>query len=102
MGAWGCGDRTHLTDTHGRSYRQALATQAANPAAGAKVREAKGLDPQEASIIARSYRRGLRGPTRDDDERDKQPVLILTGPQKSRRDDGMMPPPSVPSERSYP
>lgn len=57
--AGGACDRTYLTPTHGRSYRQAFAVQAVNPDAQRNNKAVVGLDSQEASIISGSYRKSL-------------------------------------------
>ena len=97
LAAPGCGDRAHMTESHGRAYRETVARQAANPNAGRERREVRGLDAQEAHIIAGTYRRHLTpksavAPTQE------RPMLILTAPQR-RDEGGNMPPPSVPTER---
>jgi hypothetical protein len=55
-----CGSRAHLTESHGRSYNAAFARQGAEPAHRTRPAQAlTGLDSQEASIVATSYRRSL-------------------------------------------
>ena len=55
--AGGC-SRAHLTDTHGRAYHEAFAIQDANPNRKT-TKSVNGLDSQEASVIAGSYRKSL-------------------------------------------
>lgn len=53
----GCAPRARLTETHGLSTRASFARQVANPAAvGLPPR---GLDSQESSIVAETFRDGL-------------------------------------------
>ena len=61
LGLAGCSGNPHLTREHGRSYRAFLERQAFHRAAATPpYQEAeKGLDAQEAAIVARSYRQGL-------------------------------------------
>jgi hypothetical protein len=56
--AAGACSRAHITPSHGRAYREAFAIQDANPNRG-KPKSINGLDSQEASIIAGSYRKAL-------------------------------------------
>ena len=98
LGVSGCAARTHLTESHGRAYRQALAQQAVNPRAGEKAPVNRGLDSQEAAVIAQNYRGSLApegGPTQ------KEQILIVSpSAQKAGNKRGdYMPPASVPTER---
>jgi hypothetical protein len=95
----GCADRTHLTPTHGRAYRTALERQAANPEAapggrGREGKQTKGLDSQEAAIVARTYRRNL-GPAGTSSAQEQQMLLVAP----SREAAPNLPPPSVPDRR---
>ncbi len=55
----GC-DRTHLRSaTYGQSVRRALKGQVINPAAGDRPTREEGLDPEEAAIVAKSYRESM-------------------------------------------
>jgi type IV pilus biogenesis protein CpaD/CtpE len=54
----GC-TRAHLTASHGRAYHEVFAAQDANPNRKGAPKSVNGLDSQEASIIAGSYRRAL-------------------------------------------
>jgi hypothetical protein len=95
VGAVGC-DRTNMGAAHGRAYREAFARQALDPLAGEKPRNGRvyqGLDSQEASIVARTYRRGLTPKESSDGQR--APMLLMA-PGGGTRDTGNMPPPSVP------
>ncbi len=87
----GCG-RAHLEPAYGRSYHEQFAQQVARPAAPRKV--ASGLDPQEAAIIASSYRKSL-APKEERDVKD-QPILVVTPQQRGMSP--QLPPPSVPRE----
>ncbi|HET6284643.1 MAG TPA: hypothetical protein VFH73_27045 [Polyangia bacterium] len=94
-GAAAC-DRTNLGANHGRAYRQLFARQAVDPLAGEKPRSARvfqGLDSQEASIVARTYRKGLA--PKEAAEGQQAPMLMMA-PRAGVRDTGNMPPPSVP------
>lgn len=99
-GALGCADRTHLSAAHSRSFQQAFSSQMADPAAAQKPRDIRGLDSQEAAVIARTYRRSLGKEEMGTEER--RPVLIMTAPRTRGADDRYMPPPSVPPEGPRP
>jgi hypothetical protein len=89
-------DRTTLGATHSRAYRDIFARQALDPGAGEKPRSARvfqGLDSQEASIVAKTYRKGLS--PRESGEGQQAP-MVLMAPRAGMRDTGNMPPPSVP------
>jgi type IV pilus biogenesis protein CpaD/CtpE len=92
--AAGCA-REHLTETHGRSMRETFTAQQANPGAprGSAPAALNGLDSQEATIIAETYRRSLA----PKGERIEEPPVLLLSPQANR---GMQRPlpPSVPSK----
>ncbi len=72
--AAGC-SRATLTPTHGQAYRSIFARQQTRPEASKPVDPAPGLDSQEATIIADSYRASLapRGQTPEE-----SPVIVLT------------------------
>ncbi|MBN2575351.1 MAG: hypothetical protein JXP73_12370 [Deltaproteobacteria bacterium] len=93
----GCASRTHLTAGHGRSYRAAIERQAQNPEAGKQPVAAKGLDSQEAAVIAQSYRQHL---TPKGQAVEAPPPMLLVAPSalKGRQGD-YMPAASVPPER---
>ena len=57
LGTGAC-SRAKLTPTHGRAYHEAFAIQDANPTRKGN-KSLNGLDSQEASIIAGSYRKAL-------------------------------------------
>ena len=88
----GCADRNNLTASHGQSYRQALSRQAANPQAGQEG-PSKGLDSQEAAVIANSYRTSLARKG----EKPPQETLLMVAPPTRTVDN--MPAASVPPER---
>jgi hypothetical protein len=78
-----CGGSARMTRSHGRAYHEAVARQTANPA-GAPQKPARGLDSQEAAIVANSYRKGL---TPKGTSAEEQPLLLLAqppGPNASR------------------
>jgi type IV pilus biogenesis protein CpaD/CtpE len=93
----GCASRNHLTSGHGRSYHEALARQAANPEAGNQSVASKGLDPEEAAVIAQGYRTSLA----PKGEKVEQEPILLVAPsaQKAGARGDYMPPASVPQER---
>jgi hypothetical protein len=93
----GCASRVHLTKSHGRSVQAAFSSQVANPEAGKSGRSPTGLDAQEASIVARNYRRSLvaKGAPNNDD---RGGMLILT-PNQTGQQQPYMPPPSVPERQ---
>ena len=96
LGAAGC-DRTYLGATHGRAYREVFARQAVDPLAGEKPRNTRvyqGLDSQEASIVAKTYRAGLAPKTAGDNQ--QSPMLLMAPRAGGGRDMGYLPPPSVP------
>jgi hypothetical protein len=89
-----CGHQ-HLWDARGRSYHSEFALQRAPHPAGAKHAEAvRGLDSQEAAIIAASYRRSL---VPKDTKVQEQPVLLIA-PQPGGQGSMALPLPSVPKE----
>jgi hypothetical protein len=91
----GC-DRTYLTPTHGRAYRQIFAAQAVNPPRPAEDKTVHGLDSQEAAIISRNYRSGLS--PRNEGAASGGAQLLMYAPRTGARD-GNLPPPSVPNDR---
>lgn len=96
LGLAGCSGNSHLTREHGRSYRAFLERQAFHRAAATPpYQEAeKGLDAQEAAIVARSYRQGLA--PKDAGQREEPQVLLVEQPTSH----GARPPlaPSVPKD----
>lgn len=94
--ASGCA-REHLTETHGRATREIFARQAANPTPSPKgappPAALKGLDSQEATIIAEGFRRSLvpKG------ERLEEPPVLLVGPRTDRQPQRPLAP-SVPKQ----
>jgi len=55
----GCFSRLHMSDKHGRAYKQAFERQAVNPPSATSVKTPKGLDALEAGIVVETYRAGL-------------------------------------------
>jgi hypothetical protein len=92
-------DRSHLTASHGRAYRQAFARQAVNPQAGAthgQGQKVQGLDSQEAATISKNYRRAL-SPAQSEERGAGQ--ILMYSPRTGLRDGGNLPAPSVPQDR---
>jgi cytochrome c556 len=88
-----CADRTHMRRDYGEATRSAMTRQVVNPDAGTSA-AGKGLDPQEAAILARTLRRSM---TPKDQTPASEPVFyVAPQAQRSRADD--LPPPSVPNE----
>jgi hypothetical protein len=89
--AAGACSRAHITPSHGRAFREAFAIQDANPNRG-KPKSINGLDSQEASIIAGSYRRALAPKS---DSGGNQGQLLMVNPNHGNGG-GEMVAPSVP------
>jgi hypothetical protein len=93
LAAAGCSGADHLTRAHGRAYQAHFQRQAANPAA---LEEAeKGLDSDEAAIIAGAYRRSL-APKGTSDEAASEVLLVAPPPRGGERTAPLAP--SVPKE----
>ena len=90
-------DRTYMTPTWGRSYREAFAVQTVNPNRRSEATAVHGLDSQEASIIAAGYRRALS--PKDENAAGNQTQLLMYSPRGGVQNAGALPPPSVPNER---
>ncbi len=75
----GACDRTHLSAAYGQSLRRALKAQVIDPAAGERPGSAQGLDPEEAAIVAKSYRESL-SPKKEDTGR--MPLVVLPTTQQ--------------------
>ena len=71
----GC-DRTHLSRAYGQAQRRAFRAQIVNPDASKSAKPVEGLDPEEAAIVADTYRKSM-SPKSDDRAASKAPVLIL-------------------------
>ncbi|HEY3357716.1 MAG TPA: hypothetical protein VGQ83_30970 [Polyangia bacterium] len=96
LAAAGCGDRTHLSPSYGRAYGQSFSGQIVDHQAGTKPHAVAGLDPQEAGIVLKTYRRDLA--PKQATGFNEQPV-IWVGPRQGLSGvsgGGMLPPPSVP------
>jgi hypothetical protein len=87
-------DRTNLTSTHGRAYRQAFAVQTVNPDRQTDPKAVHGLDSQEAAIIANTYRKGL-GPAGGGGDNASQQLLTYS-PKAGLQQAAVMSPPSSP------
>ncbi len=88
----GCSSQTPLTRAHGRASAEYLKRQAVRPSAHHDA--VKGLDSEEAAIVADAYRKGLapKGARTDADSQ----VLLLAPPQRGERPAPLAP--SVPKE----
>jgi hypothetical protein len=98
-GASGCADRTFLTRSHGRAYNEAFGRQAVKPEPRKAGKEdpTQGLDSQEATAVARTYRRSLAGKEGGGDPNaQQQMVLMAPAAGAGHQTGGYMPPPSVP------
>ncbi len=87
----GCG-RAHLDPAYGRAFREQFALQRERPASSTKV--TPGLDAQEASIIASTYRASLA--PKEAQRVSDEPILVVTPQQRGAMPS--LPPPSVPKE----
>jgi hypothetical protein len=85
-----------MTAAHGRAYREILACQAANPEAGLRPGTFKGLDSQEAAVLAHGYRASL---ARKGQTPPPEPILLVAPSAHQSRSGDYMPPASVPPER---
>jgi hypothetical protein len=94
LAAGGC-DRTYLTPSHGRSYREAFAAQTVNPNHRVEAGSVHGLDSQEAAIISSNYRKAL-APKEENSANQGQ--LLMYSPRNGLRE-ANVPPPSVPADR---
>jgi hypothetical protein len=90
----GCGGRRHLTESHGRAYRETFAKQTVNPHAGVGDQRKPGLDSQEAAMVVKNYRKTLE---RESGGSEEGRGLILVAPQPGAAP--YLPPPSVPPGR---
>ncbi len=88
----GCTSSRSLTRDHGKSYHATMDAQRAS-ASGAATEAEKGLDAQEATIVANSYRQSLAPKGAKSDE---QPEILYVAPQ---RQGTAQLAPSVPKER---
>lgn len=89
----GCASRTHMREGYGESNHQAMARQVVHPDAGG-TGTSPGLDPQEATILSRTYQNSL---SPKDRSTAAEPILFVS-PQEQRTRGDYLPPPSVPSE----
>jgi hypothetical protein len=89
-------DRTYMTPTWGKSYREAFAVQTVNPNRRSEATAVHGLDSQEAAIIASGYRRAL-SPKEENNAGNQQ--LLMYSPRGGAQNVGNLPPPSVPDQR---
>ncbi len=91
-----CAARTHLSPNHGRANHEAQARQAANPQAGERM-ATRGLDPQEAAVVAQAYRKSLA--PKGDNTAGQEQMLIVAPSARAGRTGDYMPAASVPNER---
>jgi hypothetical protein len=89
--AGGC-DRSYLTASHGRAFRESFAAQTVNPDRRSDAKSVTGLDSQEASIIAGTYRKSL-GPAAAGNAEGQ--TRLLTYSREGGLREASMPPPSV-------
>jgi hypothetical protein len=92
LAAAGCTGSIHLTESFGKSYRATMRAQHTGDAVAKQA--VKGLDSEEATIVASSYRHSLaaKGQTSE-----LQPEILYVAPQHGDRQ--MQLAPSVPQER---
>lgn len=91
-----CASRTHLSANHGRAYHQTQARQAVNPQAGEQT-ASRGLDPQEAAVVAQGYRKSLAA--KGESSVPQEQMLIVAPSARAGRPADYMPAASVPGER---
>jgi hypothetical protein len=95
VAALGCG-RAHLESGFGRSYHAQFDLQREHPNGTKRVRPITGLDAQEASIMATTYRRGIA--PKEAQETKEQPILVVAPTQPGVGRAALMPSPSVPDK----
>ena len=86
-------DRTYMTPSHGRSYREAFAVQTVNPDRQTEPKAVHGLDSQEAAIISASYRKALA--PKNESAANAQGPMLMYAPRGAGGQPNM-PPPSTP------
>ncbi len=88
-----CAPRAALTDTHGHSTRAAFERQVENPQAAAQA--PRGLDSQEAAIVAQTFREGLapKGQAKE------APPVVLVAPPAQGGGAQRVLAPSIPTQR---
>jgi hypothetical protein len=93
LAAAGCSGPRHMSRAHGVAYSEHFDRQVANPAA--QERAEKGLDSEEAAIVANAYRRSLapKG-TREN----AQPEVLLVAPPPAGGQRATPLAPSVPKD----
>jgi len=89
LGLAGC-DRTYMTPSHGRAFREAFAVQTVNPNRRTEASAVHGLDSQEAAIISAGYRKAL---SPKDQSAANQAPLLMYAPRGGGGQS--VPPPSV-------
>jgi hypothetical protein len=91
-----CAARTHLSANYGRATHEARIRQAANPQAGERA-ATRGLDPQEAAVVAQGYRKSLA--PKGESSAPQEQMLIVAPSARAGRQGDYMPAASVPNER---
>ncbi|HYG67187.1 MAG TPA: hypothetical protein VD838_05985 [Anaeromyxobacteraceae bacterium] len=89
----GCTASSHLTESYGKSFREVWRAQRAGD--GIPKAAVKGLDSEEATIIAGSYRQSLA--PEETGAADAAEILYVAPPPRGGR--GTKLAPSVPKER---
>ncbi|MSP60027.1 MAG: hypothetical protein EXR72_06735 [Myxococcales bacterium] len=74
----GC-DRTHLAAGYGKSVRHAFNAQVDLTASGSRSNSQVGLDPEEAAIVLKTYKKSL-SPSKDDEPANRSPIIMLSPP----------------------
>jgi hypothetical protein len=97
LGTGAACDRTYLTPSHGRAYRQAFAVQTVNPGRQTDATAVHGLDSQEAAIVAQTYRHNLAPKDQAAAMSSGAGAPLMYAPSTAPRDN--MPPPSVPADQ---
>jgi hypothetical protein len=99
LGGGAACDRTYLTPSHGRSYRQAFAVQTVNPGRQTDATAVHGLDSQEAAIVAQTYRHNLAPKDQAAAMSSSAGAPLMYAPSAAAPRDNNMPPPSVPADQ---
>ncbi len=86
---WAC-NRTHLSPYFGHATREAFASQVIDAGPSLAKRPDPGLDPEEAAIIAESYRNSLSPPK---SQAARAPVVFVTDEPASSGPRGVVPKP---------
>ena len=79
-GALGGCDRTHMSAKFGEANRAAYRSQVLHPGAGDEVKPEQPLDPEEAAIVAKTYKRSLAPKDATQSSGGQLLVVPTTGP----------------------